>query len=132
MKRVKSMNALLVEIMIAVLFFALCSVAILEIFVHTKNLSIESEINSSAIAHMQDISERVYASDDMYDILKMEGFSEKNGTWILECDGYIISVMPDEEYAEAGVIRSCVITAAGDDGEIAQLPCVRYVSGEVK
>jgi len=131
MKRSKGMNALLVEIMLAVLFFALCSAAIMEIFAYTKNVSVDSNIKSRAMIYIQDITEKMYTTKDMCVILKCNGFVFENGEWNLKRDGYDVSVQLSEEKAYCGTIVRAVITANGENGTIAQVPCVRYFSGEV-
>lgn len=131
MKRAKSINALLVEIMIAVLFFALCSAVMLEMFAYTRNMSREVEISNSAMVYIQNMAERMYASDDARALLEDEGFYADGDVMRTECDGYSVTVDMNEEKTDGGLIVSAEITAVGKNGEIAQIPFVRYISGGV-
>ena len=132
MKSGKNMNALLIEIMVAVLFFALCATVILEIFGHAKNVSMKSENSSDAVIYMQDVSERMYAAEDMTEVLTADGFEEADGQWQLVCGEYTVNAVVTEEETEVGVIVSVTLRAETDGEVIAELPCVRYTGKEVK
>ena len=130
MKSAKRINALLVEIMIVVLFFALCSAAMLEIFTLTRNMSREVEIRNSAMVYIQNIAERMYTSDNALSLLEGEGFYADGDNMSIECDGYSVSVSINEEETDGGLIFSAEITAVSKRGEIAQIPCTLYIAGE--
>lgn len=131
MKRAKSINALLIEIMIDVLFFALCSSVILEMFLFIRNMSSDVENRNSAMIDIQNIAEQMYATDDALFLLENEGFCVDRDVMRIERDGYSVIVRASEVETVGGVIFNAEITAMGRRGVIAQIPCARYIAGEV-
>jgi len=129
MNKKSSQNALLVEIMIAVLFFSLCATVMLETFVAAREFSRRSEAESLAIAGMQDITERLYAADDMEKMLEEAGFTENSDIWTFECDKYRLELVIEEEQTSAGIMKKTLITAFRDEKVIAELPGARYLPG---
>ncbi len=126
------MNALLVEIMIAVLFFALCAAVIMEIFGYAKKISIQAETRSDAVVCMQDMAERMYVAESMTELLYADGFAETDGKWIKECGDYEIAVEVSEKMTASGMLTVAKVSASEEGDVIAEIPCVRYVGNEVK
>jgi len=129
--KAKHMNALLVEIMMAVLFFALSAAVILELFAAGHNLSRQAEVLGSAAVHAQTLSEQLYAAEDMPALLKGQGFGYAESSWAKNFDAYEIQVRLEEENTGAGEMQHALIRVLRDGEELVNLPCVRYVSGEV-
>ena len=57
-------NTLLMEILIVVLFFALCSTVILNVFVGAHNQSARAGAQADALIAAQSLADRLYAADD--------------------------------------------------------------------
>lgn len=125
-------NPLLMEIMIAVLFLALCSTAIMEVFGFVKGLNEKAQLRSNAAAHVQDIGEQLYACDDAEEFLASQGFVLNGDHWQKECDDYMICVSVSEEATAAGMLVNAQIDAVLDEEVVAGIPCVRYHSGKVE
>lgn len=132
MNRSRNLNALLVEIMIAVFFFALSATVILETFVAARQHSANSGTDTAAVVHMQDISERLYAADDPAALLAEAGFTpEQADAWTLDCGAYSLEVRTAGEKTDAGALFTADISALRGETVIARLPCARYLPGEV-
>ena len=130
--RSRSQNALLVEIMIAVLFFALCATVILETFVSAWDYSSHAGVHSRAQLEVQDLAERIYAAEDVQLVLEEAGFSMENGLWQQKTDEYRMEVELDVHAESAGELRTALIrVVCKDEKIIAELPSARYIPGEV-
>jgi len=125
------MNALLVEILIAVLFFALSATVILETFVAAHGLSEEAGRQSNALADAQNWVGRIYAADDVPALLEEAGFAADAGVWTLDCGEYTLTVALAEETLSAGTLATAEVQAANGDETLITLPCSRYIPGEV-
>ena len=106
------LNTLLMEILIVVLFFSLCSTVILDVFVGAHNQSARA--------------------DEREDVLRQSGFFERgDGTWHLSCGAYDLLVTLGEEIYSAGTLETAEVTALENEQTIFTLPSARYVQGEV-
>ena len=116
------LNTLLMEILIVVLFFALCSTVILDVFVGAHNQSARAGAQADALTAAQSLSDRLYAADEREDVLRQSGFFERgDGTWHLSCGAY----------DSAGTLETAEVTALENEQTIFTLPSARYVQGEV-
>ena len=68
-------NTLLMEILIVVLFFALCSTVILNVFVGAHNQSERAGAQADALIAAQSLADRLYAADERKDALRQSGFA---------------------------------------------------------
>ena len=122
------LNTLLMEILIVVLFFALCSTVILDVFVGAHNQSAQAD----ALTAAQSLADRLYAADEREDVLRQSGFFERgDGTWHLSCGAYDLLVTLGEETYSAGTLETAEVTALENEQTIFTLPSARYVQGEV-
>lgn len=129
MTRSNQLNTLLMEIMIAVLFFALCSTVILDVFVGAHNQSVRAGVQAQALTAAQNLSDGLYAAEQREELLLENGFKAgEAGVFTRECDGYTLSVALGEERTAAGRIETAEITALDQGGELFSLPDARYVS----
>ena len=88
MTRSNQLNTLLMEIMIAVLFFALCSTVILDVFVGAHNQSVRAGVQAQALAAAQNLSDGLYAAEQREELLLENGFkADESGVFTRECDG---------------------------------------------
>ena len=71
------LNTLLMEILIVVLFFALCSTVILDVFVGAHNQSARAGAQADALTAAQSLADRLYAADEREDVLRQSGFFER-------------------------------------------------------
>lgn len=123
MKRKNRTNALVVELMIAVLFFMLSSVILARVFSYAHTLSTQAQLLSQALAEAQNTADRVYACDDFIETVKADGFAEgEPGVWEKDLDDMRISVIvqPDR-------LRLCVVQVTRNKEILVSLPCIRCI-----
>lgn len=131
MGRNNHLNALLMEILIAVLFFALSATVILETFAAAREQSHISGCIQTALAEAQSLADRLSMSEDMAATLERAGFSSVEGSWTREGEEYTLNVSLDLEMTEAGRMESAMVQATQKEKVLFELPCARYVPGEV-
>lgn len=129
--KVNHLNALLVEIMMAVLFFSLAAVVILELFVTAGMRSGESELRGEALSRVQNLTQRLYAAEDAEALLEAEGFGRTGDGWTLDGGEYVLTVATGIEPMQAGGMMTAEVTASGEGGVLASLPVAKYLPGEV-
>lgn len=121
-------NTLLMEILIVVLFFALCSTVILNVFVGAHNQS----ARAGALIAAQSLADRLYAADERKDALRQSGFAEnEDGAWHLHCGAYDLLVTLGETACPAGTMETAQVTALRQEKTLFSLPSARYVPEEV-
>ena len=109
-------NVLLVEILIAVLFFMLSATVLIRVFATARNMTVRSGVESAAIADAQNVAEVLYASEDRGD--------------------YTLYVSGDTTSTEGGELWSGTVSAFYklrnpeavrlEDEELFSLTCTRY------
>lgn len=129
MHKNRNQNNLLVEIMIAVLFFALCSTVILETFMASREFGRRSALEGAALVQAQDLNEQLYAAADPGALLNEAGFAAEGETWQLDMGDYRLEVCLNETAAGNGLLRESAIRALRGDEPFAEIPGARYIPG---
>ena len=129
MNRNRNQNVLLVEIMIAVLFFALSATVILETYAAARQFADRSQTETGALIEAQNLAEQLYASDDPEAILRQTGFENSENGWVLQRDEYRIELVLEQEQTSVGTIFGAKITAFSGEKTIVELPVARYLPG---
>ena len=129
-------NVLLVEILIAVLFFMLSATVLVRVFVTARNMTVRAGVETQALADAQNVADTLYAADDPDAALTDMGFQLYHGAWTRATDDYTLYVEGAEEPAEAGAywkgsVRAFYRNRSADqvrqeDEELFALPCTRY------
>ena len=129
-------NVLLVEILIAVLFFMLSATVLVKIFVAARNMTVRSGVESMAIADAQNVAETMYAAEDIDATLEGMGFYSSHGAWTLDRGDYTLYVDGKAEPTEAGELWSGTVSAfyklrnpdaaRAEDEQLFSLTCTRY------
>lgn len=132
MSKNKGQNVLLVEIMVAVLFFALCSTIILETFVAAREYSRRAGIQNEALVELQDLAERLYVEKETERLMEAEGFTPSDEGWKLDAGDYTIKVKFAREEAPEGILNTALLRAMYGDKLLAELPWARYIPGEAE
>lgn len=125
----KTQNTLLVEIMISVLFFALCATVILEVFVAAREYSRRSAVEGEAMIVMRDMAEQIYAADNEAQMLEEAGFLADESGWMLEMAEYRLEYVSEMEETATGDLRCGYLRAIQADDVMAEMPVVRYFPG---
>ena len=131
MKNKSRANALLIELLIVIIFFMFVSVTLVEVFSASRTKSISSQSISRAMLDAQKIAEGLYGAEQTEDALQEMGFSLDGEEWILNRDGYVLSVSELEDEHTGGVLRTLTVTAKEKDRVLVTLPSVRYIPKEV-
>ena len=129
-------NVLLVEILIAVLFFMLSATVLVRVFVTARNMTVRAGVETQALAEAQNVAEALYAADDPEAALEGLKFKLYHGAWSRSDGDYTLYVEGGEKPADAGVswvgtVRAFyhsrnVNQARQEDEELFSLPCARY------
>ena len=129
MKKGKS-NALLMELLIVALFFAIAAVVLVEVFAAAGNQARRADILSRAQFRVQEIAEQLYAAPDEAAALGEMGFSAEDGVWTLSLDDFTVTVTASRGDTPAGEMRRASVTATDGEGTLLSVPVSKYVSGE--
>lgn len=125
--KVNHLNALLVEILMAVLFFALSAAVILQVFATAHNLGNRAELQGTALNRAQNLAERLYAAEDMEALLAAEQFEIcGSGCWHRGEEQFTLLVRTHDETTAAGTLKTATVSVAREDEILVELPCTRY------
>lgn len=129
-------NVLLVEILIAVLFFMLSATVIVNVFVTSRNMTVRSGVETEAIQEAQNVAEAIYAADDIDQLMQELGFRSAHDTWTKDCGDYTLYVSGELQSAGYGEIWKGSVSAfynlrnpdatRPESDELFSLPCARY------
>ncbi len=129
-------NVLLVEILIAVLFFMLSATVLMRVFAAARNLTVRSGVESRALTEAQNVAEALYASEDVEQTLSQLQFASSHGTWSKDCGEYSLYVTAETQPTGAGEVWSGSVSAfyklrdpdaaRAADEELFRLPCAKY------
>ena len=133
-------NVLLVEILIAVLFFMLSATVVVQVFVTARNLTVKAGVETRALAEAQNVAEALCAAPDPEGALEAMEFKNSHGAWTRAYGDYTLYVECGEQPTDAGVmwqgdVRAFyslrrVDQARPEDEELFSLPCARYKGGQ--
>lgn len=129
-------NVLLVEILIAVLFFMLSATVLVKVFATARNMTVRSGVESAAIADAQNVAETLYAAQDIDGALEELGFFSSHGAWSLDRGDYTLYVTGEATPTGVGELWSGSVSAfyklrdpdavRQEDEELFSLACTRY------
>ena len=136
MRRKNGSNILLMEILIAVLFFMLSATVLMRVFSTARNMTVRAGVETEALAEAQDVAEALYAAGDIDAALEEMAFRNSHGTWLKDCGEYSLYVAGEERAAGAGMLWSGSVSAyyklrdpdatRQADEELFSLTCTRY------
>lgn len=129
MSKNRNQNNLLVEIMIAVLFFALCATVILETFMASRTFNLKSAAQSAALVQMQDVGEQLYAARNPEETIQSAGFCADGDIWSLETGLTRLELAFSQAAQGDGVMRTWQIRGLYDEALFAEIPGARYIPG---
>jgi hypothetical protein len=129
-------NILLVEILIAVLFFMLSATVLVRVFIGARNLTVKSGVESRALVEAQNVAETLYAAEDVDATLEKLSFVSSHGTWSKDCGDYTLYVTGELQPTNAGELWTGSVSAfyklrnpdqaRQEDEELFSLPCAKY------
>lgn len=129
-------NVLLVEILIAVLFFMLSATVLVRVFVAARNMTLRAGVETRALAAAQNVADTLYASEDPDAALEAMEFRLYHGAWTRSTDDYTLYVEGAEQPSDAGMFWKGEVRAfyhnrsveqvRPEDEELFSIPCTRY------
>ena len=131
MKEGSRANALLVELLLVIFFFMISAAILVQVYADAKLKSRTAHATNYSMIEAQNIADDLYATDSPVAVLDDYGFSEKDGVWTLEKDGYLLKVTYQEEETEAGILRTYNVSGIEGDKTLLTLPSTRYIPKEV-
>ena len=126
------LSTLLVEIIIAVMFFSFSATVILDTFNVTRSQSRQATVYNDALMEAQNIADKLYASGNFEETLQREGFEQSEQGWTLRLEEFDLQVTASQEETAAGVLLSAEVQAYHKGEALVELPCLRYIPGEVR
>lgn len=129
-------NVLLVEILIAVLFFMLSATVLVRVFATSKSMTARSGVETQALTQAQNVAETILAADDPEAALAEMQFISYHGAWTRDCGEYTLYVSGETESTEAGELWDGQVSAyykkrdasaaRPEDQLLFTLPCAQY------
>ena len=136
MRKTGRSNVLLMEILIAVLFFMLSATVLVRVFAAARNMTVRSGVESEAIVEAQNVAEALYAAEDPDAALEAMGFISAHGAWSLDMGDYTLYVTGVAQQTAAGELWAGEVSAYYklrnpdaarlEDEELFALTCTRY------
>ena len=140
MNKKHTSNLLLVEILIAVLFFMLSAVVLVKVFATARSVTERSAVETEALAEAQNVADTLYAAEDTEAWLSEQGYVLSHGAWSKDYGEYSLYIEAETENTQAGELWKGRVSAfyrrrnTGDarptDEELFTLPCTRYKGAE--
>ena len=128
----KNQRALLMEIMLAVLFFALCASVLLQTFTAAREYSRRAGVEGEALLQAQSLASLLYVREDVDAALRESGFEERGGVWTRHDEEYSLTVSGQEEEMSSGTLRTLTVRVLLGETVVAELPAARYTPGEAE
>ena len=128
-------NVLLVEILIAVLFFMLSATVLVRVFATAHSTTVKAGVETLALAEAQNVADAVYAADDPAAALEAMGYMNAHGAWTKNCGEFTLYVEGGSRPAGAGSLWEGQVrgfynrpnaSLDDQDGELFALPFARY------
>ena len=135
MKKSNRANVLLMELMAAVLLFALSATVMIRIYAQAYEKSARAGVMDDALCEAQNLAERLYAAggtEGMQALLSGEGFAQEDGLWRREAERFALEVSLSQEKTGAGVLSEAEVRAESGGGTLFALPLARYTGGEAE
>ena len=120
---------LLVELLIAFLFFMLAATVLLQVFAASSRQTQRAGILNDALVTAQNVADRFCAAADdagAAESLQSMGFETGSAEWTLGREAYTVRVTLRTEERAAGIIKLATITACQGDDVLLTLPAARY------
>ena len=123
-------NALLAELMVVALFFALAAMVLAQVFAAADEQSRRAEVLDEALAAGQELQEQLAGRDDPAAFLAERGYALSDA-WTKDFGAFSLRVELTEEPHASGVLRAGSILAECGDETLLELPFADYLAQEV-
>ena len=119
-------NMVLIELIIAVFFFALSQAVILQVFAASQKANTNSIQLSRALFCAQDAAESLSSSDDPEQVLLDLGFQKADGAYQLTEEGFSVRATILREELASGSLVTVTLTGLQQDTELFSFPAASY------
>ncbi len=116
----------LIELLIAFLFFSLSAVIALQLFARGYAFSRESTLRADALREAQSLADRLFAGDSAEALFAGTGFARDGETYTRDEGGVTFTVELSARDERAGVLKNALITVREGDQTLFSLPVARY------
>ncbi len=127
-------NVLLVEILVALLFFMLSATILVQVFATARTQNVTARTSSFALQEVQNVAEMLYVSEDPEETLAGLGFTEGHGVWTRRDADFTLYVnMGMRDYESGSLFRAEISAYYLQDTLLFTLPVEKYrppVTGE--
>ena len=130
MKTRSRANILLVELLIAILFFMLSATALTEVYAKTHEKNLIGEACADLLEETREIADVLYVSEDPETELYLRGFTGENGFFCAARGPETLRAVISNEQTKAGELRVIMIGVMHNDDILYQLNCTRYFEKE--
>ena len=122
-------NALLAELMVVALVFALAAMVLAPVFAAADDQSRRAEALDEALASGQELQEQLAGRDDPAAFLAKQGYAFSDA-WTKDFGAFSLRVELAEEPHASGVLRTGSILAESGDETLLELPFADYLAQE--
>ena len=136
MRKRNRSDLLLVEILIAVLFFMLSLTVLVQVFAYSRNLTVRARAKTEALAAAQNVADGIIAAEDPEAALTQMEFTCSHGVWTRNYGEFSLLASGEDSPREAGSLWEGEVKACYNSSDSLQerteadvlfaLPCVRY------
>ncbi len=119
----------MVELLIAFLFFSLSAVIALQLFAHGYEFSRDSTLRAGALREAQSLADRLYTASSAEKLLKEAGFEKDEADYVRAQGEVAYTVALSAHGTDAGVMQSMIVTVSEGDTVLFTLPVKRYEGG---
>jgi Tfp pilus assembly protein PilV len=122
-------NLVLMEMLIALTFFAVSAVICAGVLAQSYTIIHESQNKTRAMYIAQNWAERIAGSDDPLAMLKSAASAEEN-VYTIDEGEFSVTAAVDSAATGAGVLLSVDLTVSKGAEALVRLPAGRYIPGE--
>lgn len=122
-------NALLAELMVVALFFALAAAVLAQVFAAADEQSRRAEALDEALAAGQELQEQLAGRSDLAAYLTGQGYALSDA-WTKDFGAFSLRVALEEEPHSSGALRTGTIRAERDGETLLELPFADYLPQE--
>lgn len=129
MKKRTTFSSVLLELILAILFFALSTSVVIRLIAAASSISRESELESRALIAMESVAETVKADPahcGAFDETGLCRYQTPSG------DDLLIDVSVQRAPTAAGMLYTIELSAVSGETPLGTLSAARYVAGEVQ
>ena len=139
MRKRNRSDLLLVEILIAVLFFMLSLTALIQVFALSRNMTVRAQTKTQALSAAQNVADSIITAGDTEKVLEEMGFTSSHGVWTRDFGDFSLIASGTGQPQGEGTLWEGTVTAYYNSKALMQerpeknilftLPCVRYRRG---